>query len=304
MAVSVMSAQTVGFEGESDGSAHARGLFQLGEVLDDVYEIRALLGEGGMGQVFDARDRVLNREVAIKAYWPSAFASTSDLLRREAQALAAIHHPGLATVFTMGTHTRPQFLVMERIRGISLAALMEQRHRLQECVPLRDALRIILAVADVLRAVHAAGCVHRDVKPSNVMLTGNDRVVLMDFGLFLPENELAERPLLAGSPHYMAPESIRECVRPGAGHLVDLYALGVMAFELVAGRVPFEGGTADELFQRHLQDAPPDLRALAPQLPARLVALIHELLAKDPYDRPDSEDLVWRLRALRENHRV
>jgi serine/threonine protein kinase len=280
----------------------ARTLFQVGDVLNDTYQIRALLGEGGMGQVFDARDRPLNRDVAIKAYWPTTHFITSGLLQREAQALAAIQHPGLATVYTLGRHREVEYLVMERIRGAGLDEEMIRRHRIGARLPMRDTIRILLAIADVLHAVHEAGCLHRDVKPGNVMLAGRERVVLMDFGLFLPEGELSGRPDLAGSPNYMAPESIRDHVLAGAGHLVDLYALGVIAFELLAGRLPFTSGSLEEIFDQHLHAPVPDLAGLAPEAPPRLAALACQLLAKDPYDRPESEEVAWRLRAIRDDH--
>jgi serine/threonine-protein kinase len=283
-------------------TTEVRTLFQVGEVLNETYQIRALLGEGGMGQVFDACDQPLNRDVAIKAYWPTTYSITSGLLQREAQALAAIQHPGLAAVHALARHEGIEYLVMERIRGMALDQEMARRHRIGARVPLRDSIRIVLAIADVLHAVHEAGCLHRDVKPGNVMLGPRERVVLMDFGLFLPEGELAGRTDLAGSPSYMAPESIQDRVRRGAGHLVDLYALGVITFELLAGRLPFAGSSLEETFDQHLNAPVPDLAALVPDAPPRLVALACQLLAKDPYDRPESEEVAWRLRGIRDDH--
>jgi serine/threonine protein kinase len=280
----------------------ARTLFQVGEVLDGIYEIRALLGEGGMGQVFEAHDRWLNREVAIKAYWPSPLADAAGVLRHEAQAQAAIQHPGLPTVFTMGRHGPALFLVMERIRGLGLDVALLQRHRIKARLPLAESLRILLAIAEVLAAVHAAGCLHRDVKPGNVMLSGRDRVVLMDFGLFLPEGDLVESTQVAGSPFYMAPESILDHVQPGMGHLVDLYALGVIAFEMLAGRLPYQAENLEAMFDQHLHAPVPDLTKLSPGVPPKLAILTRALLSKDPYDRPDSEEVVWRLRAIRDDH--
>jgi serine/threonine-protein kinase len=292
----------IGSAGSDHGARHPRTIFRIGAVLGEIYQIRGLLGEGGMGQVFEAQDQQLNREVAIKAYWPVTSSVTSGLLRREAQALAAIHHPCLATAFHMGKEGDVEFLVMERIRGVGLDVEMTQRHRIKHRVPMRDTIRILLAIAEALNAVHAAGCLHRDVKPSNVMLAGHERVVLMDFGLFLPEGELAARPDLAGSPNYIAPESIRDRVMPGAGHLVDLYALGVIAFELLTGRLPFAAQNLEETFDQHLNAPVPDLAMLAPGAPPRLAALTRELLAKEPYERPTSEEVVWRMRAVRDDY--
>jgi serine/threonine protein kinase len=290
--------QTMGFGPAPAAVPRGQTLFSVGEILTGDYEIRRLLGEGGMGQVFEAQDLVLNRPVAIKAYWPADDVTSASLLRREAQALAAISHPGLAGVFTMGRQSELEFLVMERIRGMPLDELMRQRHQLGQRVAPAEAIRILVAIADVLSAVHASGCLHRDVKPGNVMLAPRDRVVLMDFGLFLPEGEMTRHPLLAGSPGYMAPESILDRVLPGAGHLVDLYALGVIAFELLSGRLPFRARNLEEMLDQHLHASAPDLVGLVPGTPPRLAALVRELLSKEPYDRPESDEVVWRLRAI------
>jgi serine/threonine protein kinase len=281
------------------GGAHPRTLFHSGEVLNGVYEIRGLIGEGGMGQVFDARDLSLNREVAIKAYWPIE-SLRAGTLRHEAQAQAAVQHPGLPAVFTIGRHGALDFLVMERIRGIGLDETLAQRHRIDARLPLGETIRILLAMADVLAAVHTLGCVHRDVKPGNVLLAAQ-RVVLTDFGLSRAEGEAPDDPA-AGSPNYMAPESILDHVERGAGHRVDLYALGVIAFEMLAGRLPYVGRSLEDTFAQHVNAPVPALEPLAAGVPPRLAALVRSLLAKDPYDRPESEELVWRLRTIREDH--
>jgi serine/threonine protein kinase len=284
---------------EAAGAVQARTLFQMGEVLADNYEIRRLLGEGGLGQVFEAHDRCLNREVAIKAYWPID-AIGAGLLRREAQAQAAIQHPSLPAVHTMGRHGALDFLVMERIRGVGLDETLAQRHRIGARLPLGETIRILLAMADVLAAVHTAGCSHRDIKPSNVLLAAQ-RVVLTDFGLSCAEGEPGDTTM-AGSPNYMAPETILDRVERGATHRVDLYALGVIAFEMLTARLPFAGRNLEETFEQHVNAPVPDLEALAPGLAPRLATLTRSLLAKDPYDRPETEEVVWRLRAIRDDH--
>lgn len=134
-----------------------------------------------------------------------------------------------------------------------------------------SAADLLIAIADALTAVHRAGIAHRDVKPANVMLAPGGRVVLMDFGLFLPEFEVAAQATIAGSPQYMAPEAI-DTVEPGAGGLVDLYALGVMAYEMLAGVPPFHGETPDEVWDRHLYDPIPDLAQARPDVPASLAS--------------------------------
>jgi serine/threonine-protein kinase len=281
------------------GGAHQRTLFRDGEVLDKIYEVRGLIGEGALGQVFDARDHWLNRDVAIKAYWPTQ-ALQEGTLRREAQAQAAVQHPSLPAVFTMGRHAGLEFLVMERIRGIGLDVTLAQRHRIGARLPLGETIRVLLSMADVLAAVHTLGCVHRDVKPGNVLLAAQ-RVVLTDFGLSRAEGEPRDDGV-CGSPNYMAPESILDHIERGAGHRVDLYALGVIGFEMLAGRLPFVGRNLEETFAKHVNFPVPELEPLVPGVPPRLAVLVRALLAKDPYDRPESEEVVWRLRTIREEH--
>jgi serine/threonine protein kinase len=271
-----------------------RDLFEIGEIVGGAWEIRRRLGEGGMGQVFAAFDRQLLRAVAVKAGWPT----TGVSLKREAQAMAAIRHASLVTVHAYGRHRDVEYVVMEHIHGASLAEHLERRAAAGARVDVDEVVQLLDAIAAALEAVHRAGILHGDVKPANVLLAPGDRVVLVDFGVFLPEFELERRPAPAGTPQYMAPEAIASEVRPGAGHLVDLYALGVLGWELLALEPPFEGSRA-EIFERHLHAPPPDVARARPDAPALLARLIAELMAKDPSDRPQSaEDVRVRLAAL------
>src|SRR5438874_2157269 len=142
-------------------------VFTSGEIVGELYEVRELLGMGAMGQVYEAHDRQLNRRVALKVVVPGADASS---LRREGQALAAIRHPSVVTVYSMGVHRGIEFLVMERVFGISLDETLEQRRRRGERFAVAEAIDIVVRVAEGLAAVHAAGLSHRDVKPANVMI--------------------------------------------------------------------------------------------------------------------------------------
>ena len=272
-------------------------IFQVGDVLSEMYEVRAVLGAGGMGQVFEAQDLALNRRVAIKAAWPNLDDSP---VRKEAQALAAIRHPSMVSVYALGKHQSIEYVVMERVYGVSLEQFLYRKHVAGELMSLAEALDLVIAIADGLAAVHHAGIAHRDVKPANVMLAPGGRVVLMDFGLFLAEFEVAAQSTIAGSPQYMAPEAISNTVEPGAGGLVDLYALGVVAFEMIAGQAPFVAETADEVWDKHLYEDAPDLLKGRPDAPVRLAQLIADLLAKDPSARPQTADgVLWQLRSIR-----
>ena len=279
----------------SMGMSGDETLFEIGEIVAGSYEIRSVLGEGGMGRVYGAHDLALNRRVAIKASWPTV---DRALLHKEAQALASVRHPGMIDVYGAGTHRGIAFLVMELLYGVNLAAFLEKRHG-DKPFDVREALDVLIAVADALAAVHRSGIAHRDVKPANIMLTPNGRIVVMDFGLFQPENESLAVP--SGTPEYMAPESLTGTVDPRNAFYLDIYALGITAYELLSGELPFLGDSPAATLARHLEQPPPDLCAARPDLPPRLAALVREMLAKEPLDRPASmEAVAFRLRAVRE----
>ncbi len=272
-------------------------IFRVGDVLSGTYEIRRVLGAGGMGQVFEAQDLRLNRRVAVKAAWPHL---EDSAVRKEAQALAAIRHPGMVAVFTVAEHEGVEYVVMERVLGTSLETHLYRRQQAGEPLTPLEVVDLLIAITDALTAVHQAGIAHRDVKPANVMLAPGGRVVLMDFGLFLPEFEVALQSTIAGSPQYMAPEAITNTVEPGAGALVDLYALGVLAFEMLTGDPPFLGETPDEVWDKHLYEPAPDVAERLPELPPPFARLIRMLLEKDPSLRPQSADhVLFQLRAIR-----
>jgi eukaryotic-like serine/threonine-protein kinase len=224
----------------------------------------------------------------VKVAWGGA----SSSLRAEARANAAHRHPSMVTVHAIGNHSGIPFIVMERIYGVSLEAHLEQRRTSGQPYALDEALDLLRALVDGLTAVHRAGISHRDVKPANVMLTPGNRLVIMDLGLFRPEFDAAGAGLIEGSPDYMAPEVIRRQLKPGTGHLVDVYAVGVMAFEILTGERPFRGATIAEILDGHLTREAPDVRSKRGDVPPRVASLIRSLLSKDPEDRPQSAEIV------------
>jgi len=277
-------------------STDPRPVLMLGELVDETYEVRNLLGAGGMGEVYEAHDRVLNRRVALKVH-PGG---DSEYLLREGRALAAIHHPGIVAVHTMGMHRGVPFLVMERVRGLSVDRLLDERRARGERFGIAEALELLVAVADALSVVHRAGLAHRDVKPGNVMLAPAGRVVLMDFGLVLPHADRAGHRSVAGSLQYMAPEALSGDVAEGAAGLVDVYALGVLAYELLTGFAPFDGAEPVELYRAKTRAKLPRVREHRPDVAAELDELVSQLMAPDAHDRPQgSEAALWQLRALR-----
>jgi eukaryotic-like serine/threonine-protein kinase len=280
-------------DARSGATPSATTAFAVGAVVGGCYEIRRVLGAGGMGTVYEAHDRLLKRRVALKV----AHAGSSSLLR-EAQALAAIRHPSMVGVYGLGTHDGVEFLVMELVRGTTLYEVMRQQQAAGGRFTVAEVVEILVGIAEGLAAIHASGISHRDVKPANIMRAPGDRTVLMDFGLFKPEFERLDA--VAGSPEYMAPEVCLGRVEPGMGHLVDLYALGVIAWELLVGAPPFRGADAMSTLALHVHAPVPSLVDARRGLPPELLALVVELLAKSPIDRPASvDDVRARLRAIR-----
>ena len=268
-------------------------IFTLGAVLADAYEVRSILGEGGMGQVFDAHDRGLGRRVAIKANWPDIPHS----VRTEAQALAAVRHPGVVGVYALGSHQGVYYMVMEHVAGVTLAHHLD---RLEGAgLPLEEGLDMLIAIADGLAAIHRAGISHGDVKPENILLSASGRVVLTDLGLVRAAYE-PDAGLVAGTPSYMAPEIVSPTFVNAGWHLVDLYAFGVLAYRVIAGNLPFQADDDLDLVLMHAESPPPKLIETA-KVSRRLSELVEQLMAKEPTDRPGSMDaVVWQLRAAKE----
>jgi eukaryotic-like serine/threonine-protein kinase len=273
-----------------------RDLLGVGEVLAQTYEVRAKLGEGGMGQVYEAWDRALGRSVAIKVAPPHEKAS----LNKEARALAALRHPSVVGVYAVGEHDGVAFVAMERVPGKPLQAHLDARREEGTLFTIAEVVDLLIGISEGLAVVHRAGMAHRDVTPANVMLAPGDRVVLTDFGICQPEMDVAGRLHCAGSPHHMAPEAIAMTVDLGELYLVDVYALGVIAFELLTGAVPFDDVGVMKILWMHIHASIPDPAAARPDAPPRLPALVREMLAKDPKDRPQNMEAIgWRLRRLR-----
>jgi serine/threonine-protein kinase len=269
-------------------------IFKIGGVLSETYEVRAVLGHGGMGQVFDAHDVGLGRRVAIKANFADIEAQFS--IRNEARALAAIRHPGVVGVYALGCHEGVDYMVMEHVSGVTLAQHLE---RLGGSMPLPERLDVLVAIADGLAAIHRAGLSHGDVKPENVLLAASGRVVLMDLGLVRAAYE-RDSGVVAGTPDFMAPEIIAGAQRGSERPLADVYAFGVLAYLILANELPYAGKDQVAVLLAHAEDAVPSLLDKV-QVPRRLSELVTSLMAKDPNDRPVSMDaVVWQLRAIKE----
>jgi eukaryotic-like serine/threonine-protein kinase len=262
-----------------------------GRRLGGRYRTEALLATGGMGEVWAARDLLLDRAVAVKLLGRALAGDSraAERLRREARAAGRLDHPNIARVLDLGEHDGRPYLVMELLDGESLAARIDRTGQL----PPAEAAGIVAAVADALEAAHQAGVVHRDVKPGNVFLTSSGEVKVLDFGIAWCVNDAAlTTGELLGTAAYLAPERV---LGHRATPAADIYALGVVLYELLAGHRPFAGDSEVELAMAHVNAAPPLLSEVAPSTPPNLVAACHHALAKDPTSRPASAAELARL---------
>ena len=245
------------------------------------YEIDREIGRGGMAAVFAAFDPGLQRRVAIKALLPAVAAERdmAERFLREARTVAALQHPHVVTVYGVRSNAAVQALAMQFVEGRSLDAALRE----QAPMPLPVGGLVLAQVAAGLQHAHDRGVVHRDVKPANVLLETDGRAVVSDFGIAQREGvaRITDTGMVVGTWAYMSPEQRRgENVTAAA----DQYSLGVMAFEVLAGQLPFTG-TPSEMLRAHLYEAPPSLRSVRADVPAHVDAAVQRMLAKRPSDR-------------------
>jgi serine/threonine protein kinase/CheY-like chemotaxis protein len=260
---------------------------ELGTTVDGRYRVESELGRGGMGVVYLASDMWLDRQVALKMIAPT-WARDGEIVAsflREAKALASIRSPYVVQVYAFGFHEGARFFAMEYVRGRSVKEILVEHKKHGDTIPVHRTLTILNRIAQGIDAVHAAGILHRDVKPANIVIeeeTG--RPVLVDFGLAVPGDDPA-RALAIGTPQYMAPEQGGVGV-PGSSVTarIDIYALGVTAFELLTGELPFDTSDRARLMRLHARKQAPLLSSKRPEL-AAFDKTIARALAKDPADR-------------------
>ena len=259
-------------------------------LLGDRYELQHLIASGGMGRVWRARDRLLNRPVAVKVL-RSEFTGNPAFVARfraEAQHAAVLHHPNIATVFDYGEADvggeRLAYLVMELVEGESLSELLHRERRLD--VP--RTLTILRSTAAALAVAHAAGLVHRDVKPGNVLMARDGTVKITDFGIAWSASSvpLTQTGQVIGTAHYLSPEQAQGAKATPAS---DVYALGAVAYECLAGRRAFEGENSVQIAVMQIRDHPDPLPG---NVPPAVRQLIERAMVKDPADRfPDGAAL-------------
>src|SRR5215510_1281861 len=260
------------------------------------FEVLAPLGSGGMGEVYRARDSRLGREVAIKVL-PAAFSADEDRLRRfeqEARAAGMLNHPNILTIFDIGTYGGSPYIVSELLDGKELRAQLGQGP-----LPVRQALDYAQQITLGLAAAHEKGIVHRDLKPENIFITANGRVKLLDFGLAKLKRQPAhteadsEMPAtldysttnpgtVMGTIGYMSPEQVNG---QEVDQRADIFALGLILYEMLAGRPAFEGASAVAVMCAIIRDEPPELAESNDKIPPQLERLVRRCLEKQPEQR-------------------
>jgi tRNA A-37 threonylcarbamoyl transferase component Bud32 len=260
--------------------------FHEGYLVGDRYLLESFVAHGGMGDVWRARDEVLGRVVAVKIMRPDTTneAVFAQRFREEAMLTAGLSHHNIATLFDYGTHDGIAYLVMEFVEGVPLSAAIRDRGGFD----VAEVRSIIGQMALALHAAHDAGVVHRDVKPANVMLMSDGVVKLTDFGIARATGStgLTRTGEMLGTPHYISPE---QALGRSATEASDLYALGVVAHEMLTGRRPFDLDTPVATALAHISEPMPTLPAA---VPTDLLDVISRCLAKDPKERPVSAQEV------------
>jgi serine/threonine protein kinase/beta-lactam-binding protein with PASTA domain len=246
------------------------------------YEILEQLGGGGMAIVYKGRDTLLNRLVTIKVLRPE-FTSDEDFVqrfRREAQAVARLSHPNIVSIYDVGWEEQIHYLVMEYVEGDNLKNLI----RSQGTIPPGQAVEFALQISDALQHAHENDIVHRDVKPQNILITREGRAKLTDFGIAKEATTatLTQTDTVVGSVHYISPEQAKgETAEPAS----DIYSLGIVMYEMVTGKLPFQGETPIAVALKQIQDIPERPTSINPALPQRLENIILRAMAKKPVDR-------------------
>ncbi|HEY5405303.1 MAG TPA: serine/threonine-protein kinase, partial [Pyrinomonadaceae bacterium] len=272
---------------EDSASALAAEMFadRVGETIGP-YEVLSQLGSGAMGVVYLAQDVQLGRKIALKLL-PSQFTNDKDRLRRfqqEARAASALNHPNILTVHEVKQEGGLHYIATEFVDGVTLRQHIQVRQ-----MSLDEVLAIAVQVAGALQAAHAAGIAHRDIKPENIMIRSDGYIKVLDFGLAkLTENELSPAVaetnpgVVMGTPRYMSPEQARGL---DVDLRTDIFSLGTVIYELVTGKLPFEGETTSDVIAALIKDEPESMRTSVPELPVEFEQVVSKALAKDRAQR-------------------
>src|SRR3954464_9119712 len=257
-------------------------------VFANRYEVGDVIGEGGMATVFLAHDRLLDRDVAVKGVAAEVAGDPTNVtrFRREARAAAGLNHPNIVAVYDWGEEDGTSYIVMEYVRGQTLRDLIEDYGPL----PAPEAARIAADIADALSFAHAHGVVHRDVKPGNVLITPQGDVKVTDFGIARSDSSepLTKTGAVMGTATYFSPEQAQGFPLDGRS---DVYALGVVLYEMLTGTAPFTAPSPVSVAYKHVRGTPAPPSSIVPDLPATMDHIVLTAMAKDVDQRyPSAQD--------------
>jgi serine/threonine-protein kinase len=259
---------------------------RLQQALGPEFTVGPLLGQGGFAAVFRVRDASLNRDVAVKVLDVELAPSpnVAERFLREAQTVARLEHPHIVPIYKVGRQQEIFYIIMRCIDGTSLGQLLDQDKRLS----VGDAARIARQVADALAYAHSHDIVHRDVKPDNILLDKSGHVLVTDFGIAKAAQvaqaatpggaRLTSEGMIIGTPQYMSPEQASGDQLDGRS---DIYSLGIVLYQMLAGEPPFDGPSSASILSQQLTEAPPPIRHARPDVPEELVVVLERMLAKD-----------------------
>lgn len=255
-------------------------------ILNQRYRLIERAGSGGMATVYKAQDLMLRRLVAVKVLHES-LTGDEDFLRRfqrEAHAAANLSHPNIVTVHDIGQDGHRHFIVMEYVNGRTLKDMIREKHEQGQSLAIGRAVQLVIQICSGIGYAHRAGLVHCDVKPQNVIVTRDDRVKVADFGIAraMSQSSLHTASMLWGTPHYFAPEQAAgEPATPAS----DVYAIGIIFFEMLTGQLPFQADTLPALALKHLHEPPPLITTLNANVPGQLEQIINKVLSKEAAGR-------------------
>lgn len=274
-------------------------------VIADRYEVVSHIGQGGMADVFLAVDTILNRQVAIKILRADLSTDAVSILRfeREAQAAAALAHPNIVEIYDVGDYKGHHYIVMEYVTGKTLKQVIRSRGPLVN----EEAVDIMKQLCSAISEAHSRGIIHRDIKPQNVIVKADGSIKILDFGIATAKGsmQLTQANNVMGSVHYLAPELAKgEAASPQS----DIYALGIVLYEMLAGDVPFKADQAVQIALKHMREPMPDVRLINASVPQSIANVITRATAKDPNKRYGScremlQDISTCLRPERLNER-
>ena len=276
-------------------------MLSKGQKINDRYEIVKSIGEGGMANVYLAKDTILDRNVAVKVLRGDLSNDDKFIRRfqREALSVSNLSHPNIVEVYDVGEEDGEHYIVMEYIEGKTLKQLLKKR----DSLTLSEVIDIMTQLTDGISHAHESYIIHRDIKPQNIMIEDDGRIKITDFGIAMALNatQLTQTNSVMGSVHYLPPE---QASGKGATVKSDIYSLGILMYELLTGSVPFKGDNAVEIALKHMKDKIPSVRKQDPSIPQSVENILLKATAKNPRNRYDSakemhEDL---LHCLDEDH--